>query len=250
MSRVIWELWGQTRGGRGHWFPVFLNSWTDFLFLLQVSSAKERNFGEKIFFVLKKTRKSNGWIIAAWSSVQLCLRTLSPYPQTHPHPYPQTHPHPQPYPWCYPYPRFSNAATTHTSLVSRLWFCFLKSDVHISLKESEMQAWWILWNSSSALQYSSWFLQFSLKSFIEDGWFQNAQGLTVWSNLSFNYLNYACNSYPTDFIPAERESHVWLQFYHEFLVLLQEQTFLHQSISEYKYSSAYLYTNFEHFLLT
>ena len=103
-----------------------------------------------------------------------------------------------------PYPRFSNAATTHTSLVSRLWFCFPKSDVHIFLNESEVQAWWILWNSSSALHYSSWFLQFSQKSFIEDGWFQNAQGLTVWSNLSFNYLNYACISYPTDFIPAER----------------------------------------------
>ena len=29
-----------------------------------------------------------------------------------------------------------------------------------------------------------------------------------------------------------------------------KQTFLHLSISEYKYSSAYLYTHFEHFLLT
>ena len=74
---------------------------------------------ENFFFVLNKTSKSNGWMIAAWSSIQLCFHTLSPYPDPHPHPHPHPHPYPYPYPypypWYYPYPRFSNAA--------RLWTC-------------------------------------------------------------------------------------------------------------------------------
>ena len=66
--------------------------------------------------------------------------------------------------------------TTHTSLGRRLWFCFLKTDVHISLNKSKMQAWWILWTPSSTLHYSC----NSTKSFfIEDSWFQNTQGLIV-----------------------------------------------------------------------
>ena len=77
---------------------------------------------ENFFFVLNKTSKSNGWMIAAWSSIQLCFHTLSPYPHPHPHPhphpypYPHPHPYPYPYPWCYPYPRFSNAGKSRSFL--------------------------------------------------------------------------------------------------------------------------------------
>ena len=83
----------------------------------------------------------------------------------------------------------------------------------------------MLWNSSSTLHYSC----NSPKNhfFIKDGWFQNPQGLTVWSNLSFNlipvililltlYMHKGNHMYDCNFIML-------------FLVLLQKQTFLHQS---------------------
>ena len=46
----------------GHWFPFFLDSWTDF-FLLQPLSAKERNFCEKISFLCltKPVRVTDKW---------------------------------------------------------------------------------------------------------------------------------------------------------------------------------------------
>ena len=98
---------------------------------------------ENFFFVLNKTSKNNGWMIAAWSSIQLCFHTLSPYPHPHPHPhpyhypypyphphpypypwcYPHPHPYPYPYPWCYPYPRFSNAVLDQF-WTARLWASF------------------------------------------------------------------------------------------------------------------------------
>ena len=58
--------------------------------------------------------------------------------------------------------------TTHTSLGRRLWFCFVKSDVHISLNKSKIQAWWLLVTCNSTKSF-----------FIEDSWFQNAQGFIV-----------------------------------------------------------------------
>ena len=73
--------------------------------------------------------------------------------------------------------------------------------------------------------YTALFLQYSQKPlFIKDGWFQNAQGLIVWSNLSFNlipvililpilYLHKGIHVYDCNFIML-------------FLVLLQKQTFM------------------------
>ena len=73
--------------------------------------------------------------------------------------------------------------------------------------------------------YTALFLQYSQKPlFIKDGWFQNTQGLTVWSNLSFNlipvililpilYLHKGIHVYDCNFIML-------------FLVLLQKQTFM------------------------
>ena len=74
MSRVIWALWGEgDHQGReisrqicGHWFPVFLYSWTDFSsFFLQPLSEKEGDFCEKIFFLCltKPVRVRDEWYV-------------------------------------------------------------------------------------------------------------------------------------------------------------------------------------------
>ena len=73
MSRVIWALWRERdHQGReistqicGHWFPVFLYSWTDFSFFFTAFVRKRRRFLWENFFLCltKPVRVRDEWYV-------------------------------------------------------------------------------------------------------------------------------------------------------------------------------------------